>query len=98
MLEVKELYCGYDDIDIIKNVSFKVNNGENLCIVGPNGCGKTTLVKAILGESAVIKSGYWHTLPRTDIGYLDQLYATLTSSQTVFETISSVQSHWAGGR
>ena len=47
MLEVKELYCGYDDIDIIKNVSFKVSNGENLCIVGPNGCGKSTLLKSI---------------------------------------------------
>ena len=44
MLEVKELYCGYDEVDIIKNVSFKVNNGENLCIVGPNGCGKSTLL------------------------------------------------------
>ena len=47
MLEVKELYCGYDEIDIIKNVSFKVNNGENLCIVGPNGCGKSTLLKSL---------------------------------------------------
>ena len=47
MLEVKELYCGYDGIDIIKNVSFKVKNGENLCIVGPNGCGKSTLLKSI---------------------------------------------------
>ena len=47
MLEVKELYCGYDDIDIIKDVSFKVNNGENLCIVGPNGCGKSTLLKSL---------------------------------------------------
>ena len=33
MLEVKELYCGYDEVDIIKNVSFKVNNGENLWYV-----------------------------------------------------------------
>ena len=47
MLEVKELYCGYDEVDIIKNVSFKVNNGENLCIVGPNGCGKSTLLKSL---------------------------------------------------
>ena len=47
MLEVKELYCGYDEADIIKNVSFKVNNGENLCIVGPNGCGKSTLLKSL---------------------------------------------------
>ena len=48
MLDVKNLYCGYDDKDIIKNISFNVRkNGENLCIVGPNGCGKNTLLKSI---------------------------------------------------
>lgn len=47
MLEVKNLYCGYDGKDIIKNISFNVKNGENLCIVGPNGCGKSTLLKSI---------------------------------------------------
>ena len=39
MLEVKNLYSGYDGRDILKDISFKVKNGENLCIVGPNGCG-----------------------------------------------------------
>ncbi|MEG0855780.1 MAG: ABC transporter ATP-binding protein [Terrisporobacter sp.] len=47
MLEVKNLYSGYDGKDIIKDVSFTVKNGENLCIVGPNGCGKSTLLKSI---------------------------------------------------
>lgn len=47
MLEVTNLCCKYDDVDIIKNVSFKVENGKNLCIVGPNGCGKSTLLKSI---------------------------------------------------
>ena len=47
MIEVKNIYCGYDNKDIIKDLSFKVNNGENLCIVGPNGCGKSTLLKSI---------------------------------------------------
>lgn len=47
MLEVKNLYCGYDGIDIIKDVNFKVQRGRNLCIVGPNGCGKSTLLKSI---------------------------------------------------
>lgn len=47
MLEIKNLYCGYDEIDIIKNINLKVENGENLCIVGPNGCGKSTLLKSI---------------------------------------------------
>ena len=47
MLEVKNLYSGYDGRDILKDISFKVKNGENLCIVGPNGCGKSTLLKSI---------------------------------------------------
>lgn len=47
MLEVKNIYCGYNGEDVVKNVSFKVNRGENICIVGPNGCGKSTLLKAI---------------------------------------------------
>ena len=55
MLEVKEPYCGYGDIDIIKNVSFKVNNGENLCIVGPNGYGKSTLLKSLFKFSSLFQ-------------------------------------------
>ena len=47
MLEVENLYTGYDKKEIIKNINFKVKRGENLCIVGPNGCGKSTLLKSI---------------------------------------------------
>ena len=47
MLEVKNLYSGYEGRDILKDINFEVKNGENLCIVGPNGCGKSTLLKSI---------------------------------------------------
>jgi len=47
MLEVENLYTGYDKKEIIKNINFKVKRGKNLCIVGPNGCGKSTLLKSI---------------------------------------------------
>lgn len=47
MLEIRNVSCGYDGIDVVKNISFKVNRGENICIVGPNGCGKSTLLKSI---------------------------------------------------
>lgn len=47
LLELKNFSCGYDKIDIIKNITFKAKRGEILCIVGPNGCGKSTLLKAI---------------------------------------------------
>ena len=47
MLEIKELCSGYNKIDIIKDINIKVNKGENLFIIGPNGCGKSTSLKSI---------------------------------------------------
>ena len=47
MLEVKDLFAGYNGVDVIRNISFKVQRGESLCILGPNGSGKSTLLKAI---------------------------------------------------
>ncbi|MGL4912926.1 MAG: ABC transporter ATP-binding protein [Romboutsia sp.] len=47
MLEIKNLYSGYDNIDIIKKVNISIDRGKNLCIVGPTGCGTSTLLKSI---------------------------------------------------
>ena len=47
MLELNNVSCGYDNVDVVRNITFKAKRGEILCIVGPNGCGKSTLLKAI---------------------------------------------------
>jgi iron complex transport system ATP-binding protein len=47
MLEIKNLYSGYDGTDVIHDINLRAANGEFLCILGPNGCGKSTLLKAI---------------------------------------------------
>lgn len=50
MLEVKELLCGYEaNKPIIGPLTFSVAKGEIVCLLGPNGIGKTTLFKTILG-------------------------------------------------
>lgn len=49
MLEVKHLHAGYDQTEIVHDVSFSVADGEFCCIIGANGCGKTTTLKNVLG-------------------------------------------------
>jgi len=49
MLEAKNISTGYGMIQILWDVSFKINEKEIVSIIGPNGAGKTTLVKTIMG-------------------------------------------------
>ena len=49
LLEVKGLSCGYHRKEIVHSIDFSIEKGEFVCIIGANGCGKTTTLKTILG-------------------------------------------------
>ena len=75
------------DKDILKNVSFNINENEKVAIVGDNGCGKSTLLKIIVGlmksDSGEVKSA-----KNTNIGYLAQ-HQDIDSNNTLYEEILS---------
>jgi iron complex transport system ATP-binding protein len=70
LLEVNNLHVGYNKKEIVHGVSFGAEEGEFVCIVGSNGCGKTTTLKSVLGllkpfEGTVEVDGH-NTLGMTD--------------------------------
>lgn len=49
LFDVKNISFSYDDVEIFSKISFSVEKGDVLCILGPNGTGKTTLIKCLNG-------------------------------------------------
>ncbi len=95
VLSVKELYCGYQDAEILHGVSFDVFPNERLCILGPNGCGKTTLLRAVNGilpfRGEITACGYdVSRAKRNDIArhmaYMSQMN-TVYFAYSVYDTV-----------
>ena len=74
LLKAEDLTVGYDSMPVVSGISFKVDPGDYLCIVGENGSGKTTLMKTLLGlipqVDGKIETG--DGLKAREIGYLPQ--------------------------
>ena len=50
ILKIEDLWVRYSGLPVIQGVSFEINRGETACIVGSNGAGKTTILRAIMGS------------------------------------------------
>ncbi len=72
---------------ILKDIYITINSKDRLLITGKNASGKTTLVKAILNDPKIIRTGEWIT-PNIDlVGYLDQHYNNLNYEKSVIDNI-----------
>lgn len=84
VLKIADLSFHYEDEHdpLFSNVNMHVNRGERIALVGPNGIGKTTLLKIILGRFKQ-QQGNIQLGTNVELGYYDQEQADLTSSKTV---------------
>ena len=95
MLKAENLTCGYGGEPVIKNLSFSVKPNEKLCVIGPNGCGKTTLLRALSGvlasSGSITDNGIEiASLPRREIAKRIALMGQISSiyfPYTVYETV-----------
>ena len=72
LLNVSKVTKNFGYGSILKDVSFNLNSGEIISIVGPNGCGKSTLIKLIAGEEKS-DSGSISIKKNTKVAYLRQV-------------------------
>ncbi len=75
MLKVSNITQHYGSELILKDVSFVLNPGERVGLIGPNGCGKTTLLRIITGQLAPDAGGVQFTPPEVRLGFLEQGFA-----------------------
>ena len=95
ILEVKNLKVLYSNHVAIDNISFKIEDGEYVCLVGENGSGKSTLIKTIVGLLKPEEGSVNLNISLDEISYLSQTnLKELNFPATAKEIImSGVQKH-----
>ena len=86
VLIAKDLTIGYPDKTMVSDIDFQVNKNDRVAIIGPNGIGKSTLLKTIM-KKLEPKDGSIKYGASLDIGYYDQELQSLDPSKTVLDTI-----------
>ncbi len=97
VVQVNDLTKGFGDRELFENLSFSLPQGGIVGVLGPNGVGKTTLFKMIVGEelpdSGTIKIG-----DTVQIAYVDQARARIDPDKNVWEVISDGENSIAAGK
>lgn len=86
VLIFNDLTIGYPDKTMVSDISFQINKGDRVAIIGPNGIGKSTLLKTIM-KKLQPKSGSIKYGASLDIGYYDQELQGLDPTKNVLDTV-----------
>lgn len=98
MIEVKNLTKKFGKFTALDDLNLTFTNGKSIALIGPNGCGKTTLIKSILGLNVIetgdilvdgksVKDDY---LYRQDIGYMPQI-GRYPENMSIGQTIKMIK-------
>lgn len=97
VLECRNLTMEFNGLPLFKNISFSIERGERVALIGPNGCGKTTLLEIICGlrqpTAGRVKYGY-----HVEIAYFSQKRVDLDPEKSAAEEIWSVRPFWTRGQ
>jgi len=87
VLFVEDLAMAFDGVPLFDGVTFELQRGDKTAIIGPNGIGKTTLLKIIMGEieavAGIIREGV-----NVKPGYYDQAQQNLDETKNIFQELS----------
>ncbi|HGF5184781.1 ABC transporter ATP-binding protein [Vibrio parahaemolyticus] len=98
VFEAENVSFAYDGKQIVDNFSFNIMRGDRIALIGPNGCGKSTVLKLLLGQLEA-QSGRLHCGTKLEVAYFDQYREILHPEKTVIDNLADgKQEVMVGGR
>ncbi|RUO21655.1 ATP-binding cassette domain-containing protein [Aliidiomarina haloalkalitolerans] len=87
VFEAKDLALGFGDKTLIENLTITIQRGDKLALVGPNGCGKSSLIRCILGDLEP-QSGTYKLGTNLQVAYFDQHRQLLDENLSVADNVA----------
>ncbi|EOU2464215.1 ABC transporter ATP-binding protein [Vibrio navarrensis] len=98
VFEAKNIHFAFDGKTIVDDFSFNIMRGDRIALIGPNGCGKSTVLKLLLGQLSP-DAGQLHCGTKLEVAYFDQYREILDPEKTVIDNLADgKQEVTVGGR